>query len=168
MKGIETWYDAAVYRLGPEQAVIQTGHFFTPVVDDPYLFGQISTANTLSDLYTMGGDPLTTMNIVSFHTRSGDPELLAGILRGGFDNPKEVGAVLLGGLSVEDAKSKYGLAVTGVCHPSRVITDAGARPGNVLLLTKPGHRGDHHGPQGRMRHAGAFPGRGRSYDDPES
>jgi selenide,water dikinase len=135
--GIETLDDAGVYRLGPELALIQTVDFFTPVVDDPYLFGQIAAANALSDVYAMGGDPLTAMNIVCFPTRSGDPEVLAAILRGGLDKLKEAGAVLLGGHSVEDAEPKYGLAVTGVCHPARVITNAGARPGDLLVLTKP-------------------------------
>ena len=135
--GIDTLDDAGVYRLGPELALIQTVDFFTPVVDDPYLFGQIAAANALSDVYAMGGDPLTAMNIVCFPTRTGDPEVLAAILRGGLDKLKEAGAVLLGGHSVEDPEPKYGLAVTGVCHPERVITNAGARPGDLLVLTKP-------------------------------
>jgi len=135
--GIETLDDAGVYRLGPELALIQTVDFFTPVVDDPYLFGQIAAANALSDVYAMGGDPLTAMNIVCFPTRTGDPEVLAAILRGGLDKLKEAGVVLLGGHSVEDPEPKYGLAVTGICHPERVITNAGARPGDLLVLTKP-------------------------------
>ncbi len=133
----ETYDDAGVYRLTDELALVQTVDFFTPVVDDPYLFGQIAAANALSDVYAMGGRPLTALNIVGFPRERLGPEVLAEILRGGAEKVREAGAVLLGGHTVDDDEPKYGLAVTGLVHPDRVLTNAGARPGDQLVLTKP-------------------------------
>lgn len=134
--GLETSDDAAVYRLTDELAVIQTLDFFTPVVDDPYRFGQVAAANSLSDVYAMGGKPVLALNIVCFPNCL-DPAVLGEILRGGADKIKEAGAVLLGGHSVEDNEPKYGLSVMGTVHPSAVLANCGARPGDVLVLTKP-------------------------------
>lgn len=135
--GIETADDAGVYRLTPEIALIQTVDFFTPVVNDPYTFGQIAAANALSDVFAMGGRPLTAMNIVCYPSATVPKEVLKDILAGGLDKIHEAGALLVGGHSVDDTELKYGLAVTGVVHPERVLTNAGARLGDVLLLTKP-------------------------------
>lgn len=118
-------------------ALVQTVDFFTPVVDDPYLFGQIAAANAFSDLYTMGARPLTALNLVCFPSTKQPLKILERILRGGFDKIKEAGAVLIGGHSIEDAEPKYGLAVTGLVDPRQMITSAGARPGDLLFLTKP-------------------------------
>lgn len=117
-------------------AVIQTLDFFTPVVDDPYRFGQVAAANSLSDVYAMGGKPVLALNIVCFPNCLA-PEILGDILRGGADKIKEAGAVLLGGHSVEDQEPKYGLSVMGTVHPDRVLANCGAKPGDVLVLTKP-------------------------------
>jgi len=125
-----------VYRLTEDLAVIQTLDFFTPVVDDPYRFGQVAAANSLSDVYAMGGKPVLALNIVCFPSCL-EPEILGDILRGGADKIKEAGAVLLGGHSVEDQEPKYGLSVMGTVHPDRVLANCGARPGDVLVLTKP-------------------------------
>jgi len=135
--GLDTNDDAGVYRINDEMALIQTLDFFTPVVDDPYIYGQIAAANSLSDVYAMGGRPLTAMNIICFPTAILDLSVLAEILKGGADKVREAGAVLVGGHSVEDNEPKYGLAVTGIVHPERVLTNAGARPGDALVLTKP-------------------------------
>ena len=135
--GIETSDDAGVYRLRQDLALIQTVDFFTPIVDDPYSFGKIAAANSLSDIYAMGGKPLTAMNIICFPIRAMDISVLQEILKGGLDKIKVAGALLVGGHSVEDDELKYGLAVTGVVHPERVITNRGAQPGNRLILTKP-------------------------------
>jgi selenide,water dikinase len=135
--GLETADDAGVFRLTPDIALIQTVDFFTPVVNDPFTFGQIVAANAISDVYAMGGRPLTAMNIVCYPSATVPKEVLKDILAGGLDKIHEAGALLLGGHSVEDTELKYGLAVTGVVHPDRVLTNAGARPGDVLLLTKP-------------------------------
>jgi selenide,water dikinase len=135
--GMETSDDAGVYKLNEETALIQTVDFFTPVVDDPYDFGAIAAANALSDVYAMGGVPLTAMNIVAFPLDILPGSVLAEILRGGADKIAETGAVLLGGHSVQDKEPKYGLAVTGVAHPAEIWTNAGARPGDELILTKP-------------------------------
>jgi selenide,water dikinase len=129
--------DAGVFRLSDELALIQTVDFFTPIVNDPYTFGQVAAVNALSDVYAMGGRPLTAMNILCFPKGSLPVEYAGAILRGGFDKVHEAGAVLVGGHSVNDLELKYGLSVTGVVHPGRVITNAGARPGQVLVLTKP-------------------------------
>lgn len=135
--GPETSDDAGVYLLDQERALIQTIDFFTPIVDDPYLFGQIAAANALSDVYAMGGMPLTAMNVVCFPSRKLDLGILREILRGGADKVLEAGAVVVGGHTVEDPEPKYGLAVTGIVHPDKLMTNARAQPGEVLILTKP-------------------------------
>lgn len=134
--GLDTTDDAAVYQLNSEQALIQTLDFFTPVVDDPYLFGQIAAANALSDVYAMGGTPLLALNIACFPTCL-PVEVLQAILQGGADKVKEAGAILAGGHTVEDDEPKYGLSVTGIIHPAKIISNAGAKAGDLLLLTKP-------------------------------
>jgi selenide, water dikinase len=126
-----------VVRLSPELALIQTLDFFTPIVDNPYDFGRIAAANALSDVYAMGGVPLTAMNILCFPIKELPGEVLAEILRGGADQLKLAGVHLAGGHSVDDTEPKFGLSVTGTVHPERVTTNAGARPGDVLVLTKP-------------------------------
>lgn len=135
--GIDTADDAGVYQLNETTALIQTVDFFTPIVDDPYLFGQIAAANSLSDVYAMGGKPLTAMNIVGFPLGKLPGEVLKEILRGGQEKVTEAGAVLVGGHTIEDEEPKYGLSVTGIGHPERILTNAKACPGDVLLLTKP-------------------------------
>lgn len=134
--GIDTSDDAAVYKMNDEQAIIQTLDFFTPIVDDPYMFGQIAAANSLSDVYAMGGKPLVALNIVGFPDCL-DMNILKEILRGGADKVKEAGALLVGGHTVSDNEPKYGLSVTGEVHPDKVLTNAGAKVGDVLILTKP-------------------------------
>jgi len=135
--GIEGADDAGVYKISDEVALIQTIDFFTPIVDDPYWFGQIAAANALSDVYAMGGRPLTAMNVVCFPIKEMPLTILQEILRGGLDKIKEAGVVLVGGHSVEDPELKYGLSVTGLVHPERVVKNRGARPGDRLVLTKP-------------------------------
>jgi selenide,water dikinase len=135
--GLEAADDAGVYRLSPDLALIQTVDFFTPVVNDPYQFGQIAAANALSDVYAMGGRPLTALNIACFPLSTTSPETLKKILKGGLDKLHEAGALLVGGHSVEDLELKYGMAVTGLVHPDRILTKAGARLGDALILTKP-------------------------------
>jgi selenide,water dikinase len=135
--GMETSDDAGVYRLTPEIALIQTVDFFTPVVNDPYTFGQIAAANALSDVYAMGGRPLTALNIVCYPSKTVPQEVLLAILTGGLDKIHEAGALLVGGHSVDDTELKYGLAVTGVVHPEKVLTNGGAQVGDKLVLTKP-------------------------------
>jgi selenide,water dikinase len=125
-----------VVRLDGETALVHTLDFFSPVVDDPFTFGQIAAANALSDVYAMGGTPLAAMNIVCFPAGSEIP-LLRQILRGGLDRVREAGALLVGGHTVDDPEIKYGLAVTGTVHPDRILTNAGARPGDGLVLSKP-------------------------------
>ena len=134
---MESLDDAGVYKLRDDLAIIQTVDFFTPIVDDPYAFGQIAVANALSDVYTMGGRPLTAMNIVCFPTRLLDISFLQSILRGGTDKMIEAGVILVGGHSIDDAELKYGLSVTGTVHPDRLLTNSGARAGDKLILTKP-------------------------------
>jgi selenide,water dikinase len=128
--------DAGVYKLTDDLAIVQTVDFFTPIVDDPYMFGQIAVANALSDVYAMGGRPLTAMNIVCFPIKTLDISVLRDILRGGIDKLREAGVVLVGGHSVDDPELKYGLSVTGTIHPKRILTKGGARPGDQLILTK--------------------------------
>jgi len=135
--GFETSDDAAVYRLSDDTAFITTVDFITPPVDDPYWFGQISAANSLSDVYAMGGRPLTALNVVMFPSKKLDMGVLKEILRGGSEKVAEAGASMAGGHSVDDEEPKYGLAVTGVVHPGRVLTNCGAREGDGLVLTKP-------------------------------
>lgn len=134
--GIETSDDGAVYRISDSLAMIQTLDFFPPMVDDPFLFGQIAAANALSDIYAMGGEPKIALNIVAW-PNCVSPRILGEILAGGADKVKEAGAVLAGGHSIQDDVPKYGLSVTGFVHPDRIYTNCGARPGDVLLLTKP-------------------------------
>lgn len=135
--GIDTSDDAGVYRLSDELALVQTVDFFTPIVDDPYAFGQVAAANAISDIYAMGGKPLTALNIVAFPIRTLDKQVLADILRGAGDKMNEAGVTLVGGHSIEDNEPKFGLAVTGLVHPDKIRTNAGARPGDKLILTKP-------------------------------
>lgn len=129
--------DAAVYRLGPDSALVFTTDFFTPIVDDPYAFGAVAAANALSDIYAMGGRPLTALNIVGFPDHDVDPSVLADILRGGAEKAREAGIDIVGGHTIKTDEPIYGLAVTGLVHPDRVVSNAGARPGDVLVLTKP-------------------------------
>lgn len=129
--------DAGVYQVSDELALIQTVDFFTPVVDDPYWFGQIAAANALSDVYAMGGVPKTAMNLVAFPLKQMDLSVLRQILQGGIDKMKEAGVVLMGGHSVEDKELKYGLSVTGFIHPKRVLTKKHLEDGDLLILTKP-------------------------------
>jgi selenide,water dikinase len=135
--GIDTSDDAGVYKLSEELALVQTVDFFTPIVDDPYSFGQVAAANAISDIYAMGGRPLTALNIVAFPIRTLDKDVLADILRGAGDKMKEAGITLVGGHSIDDNEPKFGLAVTGLVHPQKIRTNAGAIPGDKLILTKP-------------------------------
>ena len=129
--------DAGVYKLTDDLAIVQTIDFFTPIVDDPYSFGQIAAANALSDVYAMGGKPLTAMNVVCFPIKTMDISILKAILAGGVDKVHEAGVILVGGHSVEDNELKYGLSVSGIVHPERVVLNIGARVGDRLILTKP-------------------------------
>jgi selenide, water dikinase len=135
--GMEHSEDAGVYKLRDDLAIIQTVDFFTPIVDDPYTFGQIAVTNALSDVYAMGGTPLTAMNIVCFPVNEMDISILREILLGGLDKMREAGVLLVGGHSVEDNEPKYGLSVTGVVHPDKVLLNRGGRVGDRLILTKP-------------------------------
>jgi selenide,water dikinase len=129
--------DAGVYKLSNDMAIIETVDFFTPIVNDPYDFGQIAVANALSDIYTMGGKPITAMNIVCFPVKKMDISILQDILKGGVDKLREAGVALIGGHSIDDPEIKYGLSVTGTIHPGKMITNGGAKPGDRLILTKP-------------------------------
>lgn len=129
--------DAGVYKLTDDLAIIQTLDFFTPIVDDPYSFGQVAAANALSDVYAMGGRPLTAMNIACFPIKTMDISVLNDILAGGLDKVHEAGAIVVGGHTVEDDELKYGLSVSGVIHPQKVVLNTGARVGDRLILTKP-------------------------------
>ena len=135
--GMEHSEDAGVYQLRDDLAIIQTLDFFTPIVDDPYIFGQIAVANALSDVYAMGGKPVTAMNIVCFPVGKMDMAILRAILRGGLDKMREADVLLIGGHSVEDDEPKYGLSVMGVIHPKKVLLNRGAKAGDKLILTKP-------------------------------
>lgn len=135
--GNETSDDAGVYQLTDDIALIQTVDYFTPVVDDPYMFGQIAAANALSDVYAMGGEPKTVLNIVGYPIQKLGPDMLVEILRGAADKVKEAGAVTVGGHSVDDQEPKFGLSVTGIVHPEKVWKNVGAKPGDALVLTKP-------------------------------
>jgi len=126
-----------VYQLDEETALVQTVDFFTPIVDDPFTFGQIAVVNALSDVYAMGGTPLTGMNLVAFPIKSLSSSILKEILRGGLSKMNEAGVALVGGHTVDDPEIKYGLAVTGIVNPKKIITNAGAKPGDRLILTKP-------------------------------
>lgn len=133
--GFDTADDAGVYKLTPECALVQTVDFFTPIVDDPYTFGAIAAANALSDVYAMGGKPLSALSILAWPAKR-DPDDLAQIVKGGAEKIHEADCALLGGHSITDNEVKFGYAVTGTIHPDRIKTNAGARPGDVLLLTK--------------------------------
>ncbi len=135
--GRETFDDAGVFKVADDLALVQTVDFFAPIVDDPFDFGQIAAANALSDVYAMGGQPLTALNIVAFPTADLPLEVLTEILRGGQEKVHEAGAFIVGGHTVVDTELKYGLAVTGRAHPDFLLTNAGARPGDQLVLTKP-------------------------------
>ena len=137
IRGMESLDDAGVYKMTDDLALIQTIDFFTPIVDDPYLFGQIAVANALSDVYTMGGRPLLGMNVVCFPTKTMDIEVLKSILKGGADKMREAGVILVGGHSIDDAELKYGLSVAGIVHPKKLVTNSGAKVGDGLILTKP-------------------------------
>jgi selenide, water dikinase len=135
--GPETADDAAVYRLSDELALVLTVDFFTPIVDDPYAFGQVAAANSLSDVYAMGGRPIAMLSIVGFPRDRLPLTLLAEILRGGADKGREAGVSVVGGHSIDDAEPKVGYAVVGLVHPGRIWRNVGARPGDALVLTKP-------------------------------
>jgi selenide,water dikinase len=134
---MESLDNAGVYKLTADLAIIQTVDFFTPIVDDPYTFGQIAVANSLSDIYTMGGKPLTALNLVCFPAKKLNISILKDIMRGGAEKMKEAGVILMGGHSIDDPELKYGLSVTGIVHPQKLITNGGARIGDKLILTKP-------------------------------
>lgn len=134
---IDTHDDAGVYRLNDDQALVLTTDFFPPVCSDPYEFGQIAAANSISDVYAMGGDPVLALNIMMFPSAKLPMEAYADILKGGFDKATEAGVRIIGGHTIDDFPPKYGLAVTGFVHPRKIITNAGAKPGDVLILTKP-------------------------------
>jgi selenide, water dikinase len=135
--GHETADDAGVYRLRDDLAVVQTVDFFTPIVDDPYDFGRIAATNALSDVYAMGGEPLTALNLVAWPLDTLGGDALREVLRGGHDAVSTAGAVIVGGHSIDNPEPKYGLAVTGTVHPGRILTNAGGRAGDALVLTKP-------------------------------
>ena len=135
--GLSRADDAGVYKISEDMALIQTVDFFTPIVDDPYSFGQIAAANALSDVYAMGGTPKTAMNLVAFPAKDLDLSILRQIIRGGLNKLTEAKVVLIGGHSIEDKELKYGLSVTGVIHPKRVLTKKGLQPEDSLILTKP-------------------------------
>jgi len=135
--GTETSDDAGVYRLRADLAIVNTVDFFTPIVDDPYVFGQIAATNSLSDVYAMGGEPKTCLNIVCFPKGKMEMEVLGDILKGGADKVKESGAVIIGGHSIIDDEIKYGMAVTGVIHPDKILRNVGVQAGDALVLTKP-------------------------------
>jgi selenide,water dikinase len=135
--GSSTADDAAVYRMSDELALVLTTDFFTPVVDDPYDFGAVAAANALSDVYAMGGKPLTALNLVGFPDDTLDASVLAEILRGGAEKAREAGIDLVGGHTIKTDEPIYGLAVTGTVHPDRVVSNAGGKPGDLLVLTKP-------------------------------
>jgi selenide,water dikinase len=137
MVGFQTGDDAGVYRMDDETALVLTADFITPPVDDPYIFGQIGAANALSDVYAMGGRPIACLNLIGFPSRRLASEILEGIVEGALGKITEAGAVLAGGHTTDDEEPKFGLSVTGVVHPDKYWHNAGARPGDTLILTKP-------------------------------
>jgi selenide, water dikinase len=137
LRSIERLDDAGVYKISEDIALVQTLDFITPIVNDPYTFGQIAAANSISDVYTMGGKPITAMNIVCFPSQIMDVSVLREILRGGLDKMEEASVALMGGHSVNDSELKYGLSVTGTVHPDKIIVNSGTRVGDDLVLTKP-------------------------------
>ncbi len=136
MLGFETSDDSAVYRMSDDTAVLLTVDFFTPIVDDPYDFGRITAANALSDIYAMGGQPLTAMNLLAFPCSLG-ADVVGEVVRGGAEKVAEAGAVTVGGHTIDDKEPKFGLSVMGVVHPDRVVRNRGAKPGDAVVLTKP-------------------------------
>ena len=134
--GANHFSDAGVYRLAPNLAIVQSVDFFPPLVDDPFAFGRIAAANSMSDIFTMGAQPKTVLNIVGFPDNELEMSILAEILRGGAERVQAAGAVVVGGHSVRDAEIKFGLAVTGIVDPARMMRNDAARPGDVLVLTK--------------------------------
>lgn len=134
--GFDKSDDAGVYKISEDLALVQTVDFFTPVANDPYTFGQIAAANAISDVYAMGGKPLTALNLASFSANIG-PDILAEILKGGADKIREAGATIAGGHTITDEEIKYGVSVTGLVDPKKVVTNSGAKPGDLLILTKP-------------------------------
>ena len=135
--GMETVDDAGVYRLNDEIALVQTVDIFTPIVDDPFIYGSIVAANSMSDVYAMGGKPLLAMNVIGFPIRELDASIMTEILKGGMEKVKEAGVILVGGHTIDDPELKYGLSVTGIVSPDKVITNANAKEGDRLILTKP-------------------------------
>jgi len=135
--GLNTADDAGVIRLTDELALVQTVDIFTPIVDDPYMYGQISAANSLSDVYAMGGRPFSALNIAGFPKDIFPLQVLADILQGGADKAREADTIILGGHTISDSELKYGMAVTGLIHPNKILTNSNAHPGDVLILTKP-------------------------------
>ncbi len=135
--GLDRADDAGVYKISDDLALIQTVDFFTPIVDDPYAFGQIAAANALSDVYAMGGEPKTAMNLVGFPLKKMDISVLRYVIQGGIDKVAEAGAVLIGGHSVEDDELKYGLSITGFIHPDKILVKQNLKQGDCLVLTKP-------------------------------
>ncbi len=135
--GIETADDAGVYQLSDELAIVQTLDFITPIVDDPYAFGAIAAANSISDIYAMGATPITALNIVGYPTADVEPDLVAKILQGGYEKLTEAGVAVIGGHTVDNPALIYGLAATGIVHPRKVVTNSTAKPGDFLVLTKP-------------------------------
>lgn len=135
--GPKTFADAGIYKITDEIATVSTLDFFTPVVNDPYDYGQIAAANALSDVYAMGGKPLTAMNILCYPLKRLNKDILVKILKGGADKVHEAGAVVVGGHTLQDNEIKYGMSVTGIIHPEKIVTNAGAQAGDVLVLTKP-------------------------------
>src|SRR5207248_5471415 len=134
--GTETSDDAGVFRLRPDLAIVNTVDFFTPIVDDPYVFGQIAATNSLSDVYAMGGEPKTAMNIVCFPKDKMEMEVLGEILKSGADKVKESGAVIIGGHNIIDEEIKYGIAITEIIHPNKIFRNVGVQEGDALILTK--------------------------------
>ncbi len=135
--GISTSDDAAVYKLRDDLAIVQTVDYFAPIVDDPYWFGAITVANSLSDIYAMGAKPIIALNLVGFPSKSLPLDILSKILKGGYDKAKEAGVNIVGGHTIDDPEPKYGLSVTGIINPNNVITNSGAKPKDLIILTKP-------------------------------
>lgn len=135
--GTDTSDDAGVFRLRDDLAIVNTVDFFTPIVDDPYVFGQIAAANAFSDIYAMGADPVTALNIVGFPRATMEMDVLGAVLEGGLDRAREAGAVVIGGHTIIDPELKYGMAVTGTVHPAKIVRNVGVRAGDALVLTKP-------------------------------
>jgi selenide,water dikinase len=135
--GMQTSDDAGVYRISDDIALVQTVDFITPIVDDPFVFGQIAATNSISDIYAMGGKPLTAMNIVCFPVNTFAMDVLEKILQGGLEVMKKIGVQLIGGHSIDDVELKYGLSVTGIIHPDKIYTNVGIQPDDVIILTKP-------------------------------